>query len=54
MMEELFLDMGNSLWIDGLQRKWKLFRMAIPEIIAVLDALDTGNWSNMQGDRSED
>ena len=53
-MEELFLDMGNSLWIDGLQRKWKVCRMAIPEIIVVLDAFDTGNWSNIQGDRSED
>ena len=53
-MEELSLDMGNSLWIDGLQRKWKLFRMAIPEIIAVLDALDTGSWSSFQGNISED
>ena len=28
--------------------------MTVPEIIIFLDAHDTSNWSNVQGDRSED
>ena len=53
MVDKLCLDVGNCVWIDGLQRKSKVRRMVIPEIIVFLDVPDNDNQKNVEEDKYE-